>query len=78
MKKRIDVFTNKFSVNQRVRDTITGYTGTIIEVDPDSFNPPPAEPGHRRGTRHNPYRVRFDNYVLPGTPWKPETELEAI
>ena len=72
MPKRIRVFTNKFATGQRVRNIFTGYTGTIVEVDPRSYDPP------RGRARHNPYRVRFDHWVLPGTPWEREDELEAI
>lgn len=78
MRKQIRVFTNKFSKGQRVRNIHTGYEGTVIEVDPNSYNPPPAEPGHRRHASHNPYRVRFDHWVIPGTPWEREDELEAL
>lgn len=72
MPRRIVVFTNKFFVGQRIRNTITGYTGTVVEVDPNSYNPPKGR------ARHNPYRIRFDHWVLPGLPWDREDELEAL
>lgn len=70
MAKRVNTFTGKFMEGQRVKNVATGYVGTVIEVDPDSYNPP-------RGTaKHNPYRVRYDHWILSATPWEPEHELE--
>ena len=70
--RTVRIFTGKFSAGQRVRNVITGRTGTVIEVDPNSFNPPKGR------AKHNPYRVRFDHWEVPGTPWEPEQELEAV
>jgi len=75
MPKTIKIFTNKFAVGQRVRNVMTGYAGTIIEVDPNSYNPP------RGRAVHNPYHVRYDHWEntgVKGGPWEPENELEAL
>lgn len=72
MPKRIAIFTGKFAVGQRVRNIVTGFVGTVEEVDPDSYNPPPGR------AVHNPYRVQFDHWPTVQSVWEPENELEAI
>jgi len=76
--KRTDIFTNKFQVGQRVRSVRSGYVGTIIAVDPHSFNPPHPAPGKRRRARRNPYQVRYDHWTTLEALWIPELELEPL
>ena len=72
MSKRIAIFTNKFAVGQRVRNVVTGFVGTVEEVDANSYNPPAGR------AVHNPYRVQFDHWPTVQSVWEPENELEAV